>query len=67
MIELDMSELSYDNLREAMLNHKDINGLSFKKGGNVEVGAYIIERFRQKDIPFYDPSIYEFRTIGVRP
>jgi hypothetical protein len=50
-----------------MLEHRDINGVSFEKKGTVTISSYIIEKARQKDIPAYDPSTYEFGIIGVRP
>lgn len=67
MIEVDVPEFSYDELWEAMNNHQSIEGVDFKKGGIVVIGSYILERSRQKDIPAYDPSVYEFKVIGVRP
>lgn len=67
MILVDIPDISYHKLRRAMLEHQEIDGVSFEKKGSVTIGAYILERSRQKDIPAYDPSVYEFKVIGVRP
>ena len=67
MIEVDVPELSYEDLYKAMLEHQEIDGVSFEKKGVVVIGAYILERSRQKDIPAYEPSTHEFKIIGVRP
>jgi len=67
MIVVDVPDVSYNKLRRAMLEHRDIGGVSFEKKGTVTISSYIIEEARQKDIPAYDPSTYEFGIIGVRP